>query len=213
MEGLFLAEECVICLEPTVSRIFRPCRHACCCADDAAAIIAAGMECPICRADIVDNDELTTNLAEVARTLVVACDFDRADYIRRLRRPISRAAVGKGSSINNAAFSRLVSGQTVGALDEAEQERKGTDRYGAGKKATITVSEAGLQVVFKVGRKQVSETYEPCLDWKTAVEDPTTPLEMATKNPSLYWHWHYHTDGDVEGELKRSGLLQSKRRR
>jgi hypothetical protein len=137
---------------------------------------------------------------------------DRAAYVAKLRKPVAKNAGFVGKS----KFAQQVNASIGSALEQAEAERKGTDRLSAGKKAIVLASDAGLQVVYRVGRKEVSESFSPFLNSdqaREAIDEATTPLALATSMPDIYWHMHYHYDGDVEGALKTNGLLQNKRRR
>ena len=53
---------CNICREKKITRLYRPCNHACCC-DNCDAKIKD--RCPICRASI--NDVVIINLSEITR--------------------------------------------------------------------------------------------------------------------------------------------------
>lgn len=48
--------ECCICMDNVKTQVFLPCRHMCCCADCSQSIIRTNQPCPICRANIINQE-------------------------------------------------------------------------------------------------------------------------------------------------------------
>lgn len=140
-----------------------------------------------------------------------------------------------GNAIVNAGIKREIGD----ALEEAEREREGTERYMARdiRFSVMTVMDrlplefCGLTVTYlpdgsRAPREEELEWIDGGLEGVLArvreeldTEDgKTTVLALATDHPTLYWWLYYQhlTDPDnrdVEEILKDADLLQTKRRR
>jgi hypothetical protein len=144
----------------------------------------------------------------------------RGEYIRQLSVRLTANAGWTG----NGEVGRGIKREMGNAMQDALDERAGTERYSAGK--TVSFADDDDDLTFTVtykpngrGREERTEAYplltiDACMDAiRETDEKKTTPLELAIHRPDLYWTLRHHLGNNIESELAALGLLQSKRRR
>jgi len=211
MEGpiqIFKTEDCVICLDLKPSCIFNPCHHQCCCANCTQEIQNARMPCPLCREEIsnvMEGEEIPV------QTLNVIPDFDRDEYLSRLR--VSKTAGWSG----NSKFARSVNRSIVDELEQRRLETKGGERCMA-KGVEIVRDGDKLVVNYKVGRKKHNEVFEWMIldEAKSALleglaGESIDTLQCAIWYPEFYWCFKYH--GKVEEIMQDAGIMTNNKRR
>lgn len=119
-------------------------------------------------------------------------------------------------------LSRAVTSEMHDALEEATNERKGTERMTGKPVIAVADDDDGtkqLSVVYRAPKKKkdTSEIYEyvskdELIESITGTEE-CTQLHLASFDPHIYFLIHHHFEGDVETGMQELGILQKKRTR
>lgn len=213
--NIFTSDECVICLDSAPYYIFAPCGHSCCCAKCGQEVEDAKMPCPLCMSQIerMLNYLLEDDKMEPAPVEQVSAfkEKERTEYLKRMR---------VVHTMSKSKFCRSVSAAIGNELEQRRKETQGGERCMAKSVEFKVVADFTLLVTYKVGRRQVKESYALMeldairREMQTTDPDdlPSCALDMATYYPEYYWNIAYHTDRKVAAFMEECGVVKKRRK-
>ena len=197
---MFSSDECVICLEAPPTHVFHDCQHLCTCAKCCDQVQKAKLHCPLCRRDILSISTFVDVAILPSVGELMNWQIYKSVYVAKLKGCSSNAGF-----LGNTKLNRSVNRECVDEMEQREKESAGGDRC-MGKKYEFTREGDNLNVVFKMGRRTVRESYPYVVDWRDYIieyleGDTIDLLDVAIHYPEIYMAAKYEDKMDELGDL------------